>query len=187
MGSFVFVPEKGEEYRAVIDDFDGSPFKLPEAINKVRMLVDTSRDSFIVVSFWENKIQPKPVVYNLIGSAKGKIKFYSEIKMDKISKNIQLDFNKFEYGINKLTLADSLLRPTSERLVFVNNENLLSVTVKTHREEYSKREKVNVAVHTNTGIQGIAAHLSVSVVNQAQVIKLEKYPQNILSYLLLDS
>lgn len=51
----------------------------------------------------------------------------------------------------------------------------------------SFKKDVNVQVTTTSGSDMVSSDLSVSVVNQDQVISLEKYPQNILSYFLLGS
>lgn len=187
MGVVVFIPEKDMDYKAVPDNYSGDPIQLPASIGKVQLTVRQLKDSVVVVVLWKHEIPVTRENYYLISSSGGKISFFIQVSMVAAQKQIKLDTDKFEWGINKLTIADSLMRPVAERLIFVKKDKLLTVTAKTDREEYNRREKVNVEVKTSFGKASIPANLSVSVVNTAQVVSLEEYPQNMLSYLLLNS
>ena len=187
MGTFTFFPERNVVYKALLDNFTGLEFKLPAATDKIQFSVNPLNDSIVIVDLRKFEHPSSPENYYLGCSAKGKVSFFTEIRMTQNQKQIKLKKSKFKSGINKLTLADSLMRPVAERLIFIKRNDCFTIDALTNREEYGRREKVNVEVRAISGGKAIPASLSVSVVNKAQVVFLEQYPQNIQSYLLLDS
>lgn len=187
MGEFRFFPEKGVVYKALLDNSPDFIAFLPAATDKIQFSVDAINDSVVSIALWKFEIPSPPENYYLIISAKGEVSSFTKIRMAETQKQIKLRKSKFESGINKLTLADSLMRPVAERLIFVKENDFLTIEANTDREEYASREKVNVEIKTKYGAETIPVNLSISVVNKAQVVPLEQYPQNILSYLLLDS
>ena len=142
MGTLTFIPEKDMNYKAVIDNCPGDTIKLPVATDKVQLSVNTLNDSVIAIFLLDYEIPVSPDKYYLINSSGGKIGFFVNIEMTGIQKLIKLSKDKFESGINKLTLADSQMRPVAERLIFVKKNDPVSILAKTDRDEYNSRKKV---------------------------------------------
>ncbi len=187
MGSIVFTPEKGVNYKATLDHIPAYSVQLPKATDKVQFSVTATNDSVYKLTLRRPETVKATENYYLICSSKGRVNFYSKINLAEALKKIKIGPKGLEPGINKLTLTDSLMRPVAERLIFFRKENFFTVLAKSDRDEYAKREKVVVDISTMQSDKAIPANLSVSVVNSTQVKDLEEYPQNILSYLLLDS
>jgi TonB-dependent SusC/RagA subfamily outer membrane receptor len=187
MGKFAFIPEKDVVYKAVLDNFPGFAVQLPPATDKTRFSVRILKDTVIGLILWKPKIPSSSENYYLINRARGKISFFTKIGMSDTPAQIKLGWSKFESGVNNLTLADSLMRPLAERLIFVKKDDFFTIETNTDREEYGRREKVNVEIKTKQSNNAVPTNFSISVVNKAQDIALEQYPENILSYLLLDS
>jgi len=187
MGKFAIIPEKDVVYKALFDNFPGFSVQLPPASDRIQFSVKALKDTIIGLVLWKFEIPEKPENYYLINSARGKISFFTKIRMTDTQKQFRLGWSKFEAGINKLTLADSLMQPVAERLIFVKKNDFFTIETNADREEYTRREKVTLEIKTKQNDKVIPANLSISVVNKFQVIPLEQYPENILSYLLLDS
>lgn len=187
MGKLRFFPEADKTYTAKIEGRPEVAYKIPKSGDKIQFSVDTKNDSSILIKLVRNSYQNYPTKYYLVNTVNGKILFYLPIEMEKSNVHFMLKRSQFGLGINKLTLSDKDRHPLAERLIFIKKDNLLTISVEVDKNKYRKREKVNVGISTFIGSDSVAANLSVSVLNQKQAILLEKYPQNILSYLLLDS
>ena len=151
------------------------------------MSVNPPNKSTVTVCIRQNGKDSGKNRYYLVNSCNGIVLFYIPVYMEKLQKEFRICTDKFDVGINQLTFVDEQMRPIAERLIFVKKDDFLDIDIRTDKKEYGKREKVNVSINTKFGSDTVLANLSVSIVNQGQVIAIEKYPQNILSYLLLSS
>ncbi|MGQ8336714.1 TonB-dependent receptor plug domain-containing protein [Sunxiuqinia sp. A32] len=186
MGTFNFIPRKGVNYTAKVDGFPKQSFELPESTNKIQLSVYPQKDT-VLVCLNANLQAKESQQYYLVNSSNGIVNFYLPVEFTGKSKEMGILKSKFENGINQLTLTDEKLRPIAERLIFVCNEELLSIHANTNKDAFHKREKVTVDLTTMIDYENTPANLSVSVVNQSQDVRLEDHPQNILTYLLLNS
>jgi len=185
MGKTMLIPKTGEVYTAIVDKFPDQIIQLPQASDNIHFTASNREDKFINIGIW-SQVKKRKRLY-LVNSSKGVITFYLSLDLISNEKKFRLNTNQFSMGINQLTLLDDQMTPIAERLVFIKKESPMQIDLETSKLNYSSREKVHVKVKTSHNNKRLPAHLSITAVNSNQVIPLEQYPQNILSYLLLDS
>ncbi len=187
MGRVIIQPQPGKRYFGKLNGFPDVSVELPAATDDVQFAVRQANDSLVTVRLAKNDIPRTPEQYYLIGSANGILNFYLPVSLTDYFFQANVSAERFSPGINQITVADSLMRPVAERLIFVPKRDLLSVQVTSKGTEFGKRERVDVDLKTFCGADSLPANLSVSVVNESQAVSLEEYPQSILSYLLVRS
>lgn len=185
MGKLMLIPKKGEQYTALVDGFPKVHVSLPAAEESVQMAVRNRDEAVISVRLWCEHVSEKK--YYLINSAKGEVTFYLPIEMNTQERTLHVGAQHFGFGVNQLTLADEYMKPVAERMVFLKKEAFMNLELSTHKQVYARREKVDVQLRSLVEDQPVPAHFSVSVVNGNQAKQLEEYPQNIVSYLMLDA
>lgn len=91
-------------------------------------------------------------------------------------------------GILQITLYDKSNTEQCERLVFVNKDRTMNVSITTNKEKYLPREQVIMDIKT-TDYQGnpVSSDLALSVVNNNLITFADDKQNHILSYLLLSS
>jgi hypothetical protein len=123
----------------------------------------------------------------LIGHIRGDIIFKQILKANDENLNIiKLYTSKLQDGVAHFTLFAPNGEPVSERLTFIDSpQNDLKLSVKTNKQNYNLREKVNVDL-TLTDDKGkvINGNFSMSVLKQNEI---KKDTDNIKSWLLLNS
>ena len=187
MGKVVFKPESGEEYLAKVDGYPDLEIHLPPATDGVRLSVAPFTDDSCSVFIHLKDPTAQKTDFYIALSSRGITSKVLKIKTTNHITKLQIPFEDFTHGINQITLADSVFRPLAERLVFIKKDQPLSIEIATNKGSYTKRDKVEVEISATQNSMPVVSNLSVSVVNNKQVGILEKYPQNIYSYLLLDS
>jgi hypothetical protein len=185
MGKLMMIPQKDEQYTALIDGLPHKHISMPMTGEGVQLAVRNRDDAVISVRLWCEHVPEER--YYLINSAKGEVTFYLPIEMETQEKDLHVGAHNFASGVNQLTLADETMKPVAERLVFIHKQPLMNLELTADKHTYSRRERVEVQVKSLLNDRPIPAHLSVSVLNGTQVKLLEEYPQNIVSHLLLDS
>jgi len=92
----------------------------------------------------------------------------------------------FPSGVLHLLLLDAHLRPLSERLVLIRNDDQAKVDFRTDKDNYDKRSLVRAEVTlTNTNHEPLTGNFSVSVTDDSEVMS--DTCNNILTSLLLTS
>ncbi len=117
---------------------------------------------------------------------RGKIYYSTAINAVEGSNRITFGTKNFPIGVSQITLFDGKGIPRAERLVFVNKEKQLSVSVTTDKEKYLPREKVKmtIAVKDERGLP-MPANVSMAVVNDQLLSFADDKSGNILSQLFL--
>ena len=187
MGVFFFIPEEGETYSAniesfpcgkvILDDIRASGAKLfkvsqgPQSLN----LSIVSNDTLINNTYY------------LACLNRGRVYLYVKVEKERLNRIIKIGSDKLKQGINRIVLLDDDLKPISERLVFSDNYTTNELKLTLNQDNYSTREevKLNIASPGLTGLNDYS-RLSVAVIDKNS-LNAEGTPQNILSYLLLDS
>jgi hypothetical protein len=187
MGKFIFMPEEGKTYYATIDNFPNFKYEFRNILAEGVSLGFKDLVAEVMVSLSRNIKAEGTQTFWLAASHKGVPLFYREVSMDNPSQAMKLSKHLFPRGITKLTLFDTNLNIIAERLVFVDVYNTKSINLKTDKEKYSTREKVEmeVAPVLPEG-DSMESNLSVAVVDEGYFG--EGGPaQTIESYLLVDS
>lgn len=187
MGSFFLTPKLNEEYHAVLDGSSGR-IPLPSVYESgygllAKNLSDNSVEVMVTAS---QEFSEEP--FYVVGSIRGRL-YYAD--MFKPGRKNQVSFeipkNKLPSGCLVITLFDKEGMPRSERVVFVNNEQVLNIQVIPDKNRYDAREKVKVDLRVTDNFGNpVRAGLSVSVTDEEQVNR-DKYSGNLITHLFMES
>jgi hypothetical protein len=187
MGIFPLLPEKDKSYKARIEG-SGQEVNLPTSLKSgiVMAVINSPKatDVVIKIQVTENsQIQ----TLNLLAQTRGLI--CASVKAD-LSKKIvfaRIPKNEFPSGIAQLTALDENGIPLAERLIFIDHQDQITISVATDKSTYAPREpiRMDIEVKTKDG-KPSAASLSLSVFDAGQ-IGVNKNKDNIHSNLLLTS
>ncbi|MCL2727560.1 MAG: TonB-dependent receptor plug domain-containing protein [Bacteroidales bacterium] len=186
MGSFMLLPQKGERYYALCENDMGQTkrFELPVALDNGYALSATQWRGNLNVSV----IKPEGVNFNddlyLLGHTRGILHFIDLCDHQTGLMSIPIDL--FPSGVLHLVLFDSRLKPVSERLVFINNNDQAQAAYQADKESYTARSLVkNRVTITDPKGQPLTGSFSVSVTSDREVST--DSTTNILTQLLLTS
>lgn len=185
MGSFLFIPKKGEAYYAKV--------LKPENISKIYQL-PIAKDNGIVfnakkenhkISLNINSTSERNVI--ITGNFRGKEIYFKTMSLKQGLNQIEIPENELPVGICRFTVLENNI-PLAERIVFTNENKQLKVKITPTKKNYLPREKVIVNVETtDENNQPIPANLSMSVVDDKLWTYADDKQNHILSWLLLDS
>ena len=191
MGAFNFIPETGKTYKAMVTFGDGSQqsINLPAAEAKgIALSVNTDDPSKISISIIANHAyfkENKDKQLNLLFYYSGAMKRYTP-KLDGEVLGLDLPANTFPTGIVQVTLLSENGEPLNERLAFIQNPDLLNLSITANKPVYAKRENVQLSLNAKNKDGGPATgSFSVSVVDESKVMVDENTENTILPYLLL--
>ncbi|MGN6395259.1 MAG: carboxypeptidase regulatory-like domain-containing protein [Mucilaginibacter sp.] len=189
MGAFEFVPVTGKTYKASITYADGSTgmLDLPKATDDgYHLNIDNSNPVAITISVASGK-QNAPDKLSLVGQSGGVV-YFSAKSTDSKQFDVTVSKSEFPTGIVQFTLFNANGLPLNERLVFVNNDDQLKLTVSSPQTAYVTRKKVtiNLEAKNKAGLLTVG-NFSVSVTDESKVPVNELNENTILSDLLLTS
>ncbi|WP_294822266.1 TonB-dependent receptor plug domain-containing protein [uncultured Flavobacterium sp.] len=181
MGKFAFTPGKGQAYAAVIT----SPFEakktyaLPAALSKgYSLVVEEQPEGFML-----NILSPAQKLVTIALRNAGKVHESRDLEVKEGNNSFFLKRNTLPMGLYAISLAADN-QVVAERLVFLNYNDGLAIELKTDKEQYLPREKVNVSVITK-GKDGkpIASGVSVSVVDEKILSYIDDKQHNMLTWM----
>jgi TonB-dependent SusC/RagA subfamily outer membrane receptor len=124
----------------------------------------------------------------IVGRTKSITYYSQDLQLKKGINSITLQEDIFPAGIAQFTLYTSGKQPLAERLVFLNSDKQLHVTISTNKQHYLPREKVLMAITTRDDHgQPIPSNFSLSVVDDKLWTLADDRQDNILSWLLMSS
>ncbi|MBE7176813.1 MAG: TonB-dependent receptor plug domain-containing protein [Mucilaginibacter polytrichastri] len=192
MGAFSYVPLEGKQYTARITFPDGSERseKLPQAVNTGFSLAvfDTDDQHFTV------RITPSPGALSqaneslsLVAQSSGKVYFAAKSTVEKNTFSATVAKSRFPSGIVQFTLFNGAGEPMNERIVFVNRQDKLNITVTPDKPAYQPRQKTRMTMEVkDPSGKPVQGSFSVAITNEGLVPKNEA-SGNMLSTLLLTS
>ncbi len=193
MGFFPFKPEAAQSYTAFIQLPDGTltsyPIPAVQAQGVVMQVDNLSNKDNVLVYIRHNKASVGPgTAFTFIAQTRGHIVQAAKIPTAKTSALIRLPRSGFLEGIAQLTLFDETNRPVCERLVFVDKQERIKVTLLPGKASYKNREQVDLTI-TTTDAEGkpVAANLSLSAVDARLAPLADSNDATIRSHLLLSS
>ncbi|GAB4055661.1 TonB-dependent receptor plug domain-containing protein [Spirosoma litoris] len=193
MGYFTINPEAGQTYTASLRLSDGTVVSYPLPVVQTQgvvMLVDNlSHKDNIKVYVRHNKTSTDATAkLTLLAQTRGQVIHVVNIPIAKKTSLIQLPRNNFPEGISQLTVFDETQKPVSERLVFINKNEQLSITLAPDKKTYKNREKVDLTIST-TNAQGkpVSANVSLAAVDAHLSSEADSGSATIVSHLLLSS
>ncbi|MCF8312151.1 MAG: carboxypeptidase regulatory-like domain-containing protein [Saprospiraceae bacterium] len=199
MGAFDFTPASGETYHAVLTKpvlpnsssaADQSPnwssaAQLPKVYPRgFSMKINPLQKGTLTVEV--NSTEDEVLHVALVCG--GELQFAQTLPAHAGSHLVRIPVKNLPIGIAQVTLFDSQELPRAERLVFLNHDKQLKISVKTDKEKYLPREKVTMTVSV-TDERGIAmpGQFSLSVADDNLLTFADDRQGHILSHLLLES
>jgi TonB-dependent SusC/RagA subfamily outer membrane receptor len=191
MGEFSFIPELGKTYQAMVNFADGAQYTLPlpEVQQKgITLAVNTDDPSKVSITIRANRPYYKENMnkkYELLIYYSGALKHYSPV-LDNPILGLDLPASGFPTGIVKITLMSETGEPLNERLVFVQNPDLLNLSISGNKPVYATRENAALSLSAkNKDGNPVNGSFSVSVVDESKILVDENEENSILSYMLL--
>lgn len=192
MGYFNLLPLAGEHYKAILTREDGveSSFDLPpvqaEGINVVVSKVDAEavHVGLVAGETYFSKIANQP--FYIFGQMNGQLIYGAQATMKNSTLALSVPVKDLPNGIIQFTLMSPQGKALSERLVFYDLAENLTIQVKSDKTGYTKKEKVKLDI-SNLTSEKLISSLSVAVIDETKVPYDEHQENGILSSLLLTS
>lgn len=192
MGYFNLTPEPQKIYQAMVKKTNGKwiKFELPSILEQgIAVQVDNFSNKTNVRAIISNNLKvSENEIATIVVYGQGEIRLVANLPLSKKVSLVNIPRAVLGDGMSFITVFDSKQNPVCERLFWSNKVQPLKVTIKTNKNEYKPKEKVDVEVLVlNQNNQPVEANFLVSVSDQNQVSGLEPYNQNLLSYMHLTS
>ncbi len=147
MGFFTFKPEVGQVYTAFVEAATGTvvPYPIPAVQEQgIIMQVDniSSKEQVKVYVRHNRTSSDETAALTLLAQTRGQPIHQVSMPITKKVLMIQLPKKEFPEGIAQLTLFDETHRPACERLIFVNRDERINITLTPDKKAYKNREKV---------------------------------------------
>jgi TonB-dependent SusC/RagA subfamily outer membrane receptor len=189
MGTFYLLPEAGKTYKAKVTFADGTQntFALPVPASKGIALSVQDTLGKMSVDIRCNKAYLEENLnkdISLVIYAGGTVNTVNT-KLDSRILSMNLPNSQFPSGIAQVTLFSQSGEPLSERLLFLQNPDLVNLTVGSKKTSYGKRERVSININANDKGADVEGHFSAAVIDESKVPFDENNETTILTYLLL--
>jgi len=187
MGKFELAPQAGVKYFAKITS--------PANINKTYELPTTIKKGYTLKMHNQNAnnidleiVSSEKEELFLVAQSRNQIYYSKDIQAHTGINRVMIPTTDFPIGIVQLTLFDSKKIARAERLVFANQDKKLNIKVKTDKEKYLPREKVDMTLEV-TDERGIPmpGNFSLAVVDDKLLTFADDKQGHILSHMLLES
>jgi hypothetical protein len=193
MGIFRFIPEDGKTYTAKVTFGNGvqTSIPLPQAQSKGFVLsVNTTDPAKVSIGIRTNREYFKANQNQQLGLLVyygGSVKRYSP-KLESSNLGLDLPANTFPTGIVMVTLLSATGEPLNERLVFIQNNDLLNLSISAYKDAFKPRENValNLSAKNKDG-SPVSGSFSVSVIDESKILVDEYAESTLASYMLLTS
>ncbi|MGE5395822.1 MAG: hypothetical protein ACM3P1_13850 [Candidatus Saccharibacteria bacterium] len=194
MGSFTMIAVPGKKYRAEVTVANqlSMETELPVAqAEGAALAIEKMGNDLLSIKISEQTVNAKNTTastYTIVGRAAGEVFYKKEVALDNGVSSLELKKEILPAGIIQFTLFDNNLLPRCERLVFVNTPEIVNINIRPEEGEYSRRGKVNMDIEAfDAKDNPCVANLSVSAYHPETQLRIEEYPNNILSQFVLGS
>ena len=187
MGAFSFTPQPNQAYKVKITKPVGveATFDIPEPMPKGYSLTVSKLDKDNIYMYVYSTEEEK---MSVIATVRGKHYFATTLPVKKGQNLLTIPMADFPIGVAQVTLFDSKNIERAERLVFVNKHKKLNIELKTNKQKYLPREKVQLTVKvTDERGMPMPANLSLAVTNDQLLSFADDKSSNILSWLLVEA
>ncbi len=187
MGVFAFIPEKGKKYQARVKE-TGQTIQLPNSLASGILLSVTnspkSTDLLIKIQSSKNS-ELKQVL--LLAQTRGLVGATSRIDLSNKISFSKIPKKEFPSGITQITVMDEEGSPLAERLVFIDHQDQIQISVKPDKMSYAPRGSVHLDIEAkDQNGNPVIANFSLNVVDGGQIY-LDENGETIQSYLLMSS
>lgn len=192
IGRFDIQPLEGRKYTAQVTVAGGIDMNvhLPVAeLSGISLAVNSIDNDNLGVKVRENNDNPgNEQSYLLVARSKGKVLFSKEIDLHDGFSELPVEKDNLPTGIVQFTLFDKEMIPRCERLVFVNHHDFIGVNIEPDKKNYRTGEEAQLFIDAfDKAGEPCIASLSMSVYHLDNQLKIEDYPNNILTHFLLGS
>jgi hypothetical protein len=193
MGKLVMVPESGKTYTANVTFADGSKgsYELPRVqISGINLAVSLLDPQNVLLKIASNDVffqKYQGQQFYIIAQSGGIIYYAAKSTLTSQLYTASIAKNKFPTGIVQITLFAATGNPVSERIVFVQNNDGLNLSLTSTNKTFAPRQKVTLKVDAKANALPAQTNLSVSVIDESKVPVDENAETTILSSLLLTS
>ena len=187
MGIFGLLPQAGKVYQAKILNTDlmlGLPSAMPEGI--VLSVTNSPTSPDVLVKIQTSTPSQIPSIH-LVAQTRGLICATSTVDLSNRIAFVRIPKKEFPTGIAQLTALDSSGTPLAERLIFINHQDHLQISISSDKPSYAPRDPVVLTIETkNKDGVPLPANLSLSALDEGQIPHDPNQP-TIHSYLLMSS
>ena len=186
MGTVWLQPEVGERYIAVLDNGLSFPLPIPrQSGTQLQIINHPGSDSVAIIVDATPDLYYKKYFFR--ASAKGISCAMGIIRIKDKPYRLSISKKAFPSGICRFTLYDSDYLPVNERIILVWNNDILKLNLAAQKSFYGNRDSVHLLLTAkNVNNEPTAGSFSVAVIDTGGP-QYSKYPENIISYLLLTS
>jgi TonB-dependent SusC/RagA subfamily outer membrane receptor len=194
MGSFFLKPVSGLSYYSIVKDTNVPEFKseIPKSFpTGVTLSASINRNNELVITTMTNA-QTLPLVLDhdllLTFSARKVTLKTVSCKIRSYTNSFTLPIDDLPDGIVMMTLSTLEDLPLSERLIYIQRDQDLKVTIEPNKPVYKQRDPVTIRISSFT-VSSIPqeAFLSLSAVEKSFTDNTYQYPSTISSWFLLES
>lgn len=182
MGVISFIPQEGKRYTAVCEDIKGvqKRFPIPEATDKYTMQVNQIRDKIYVKVLFSPLVKKNEKLLVFAHQRGWPVKIAS---WKKRTPGLTCNLEDFTEGTASFLLVNEAGQIVSERMIFIQKNNLLSGKLNNRNPQLGKREQVSIELQVSD--KQWDGNCSVAVTDNHDVQP--DSCNNILSSLLLSS
>lgn len=187
MGAFAIIPQSGKQYRVYIKGVNQELF-LPNPKNAgiVMTVTNSPRSEDVIIKIQASDNLEMGTIF-LLAQTRGLICASSRVDLSEKIVYAKIPKKEFPSGIAQITALDKEGNPLAERLVFIDHQDHINLTISTEKSIYGPRDsvRVNIQAKNKEGLP-VLANLSLSVLDSDQVIQ-DENKENIQSNLLISS
>ncbi|HTH83642.1 MAG TPA: hypothetical protein VL490_11945 [Mucilaginibacter sp.] len=192
MGAFELTPQTGETYTAKVTLPDGKtknyPLPLVTTSGIALCVKAIDKDSLQVTATASNDIAGMHSTYYLVGQARDKVCYAAKIVFQDRQVWKKIPVNIFPMGIAKFVLLDERNKPLTQRMVFVDRDDLLNISITANKESYSTRDSIGLQLAvSDAGGKPVQGSFSIAVTDDSRIKSFDKDVENIASYMLLNT
>ncbi len=172
MGSFEFTPKSGESYFAKLTQPAGldKVFNLPAVKREgiiLHVVNEEQKDSLDLNISSTSDVTNSKSTYYLTAISRGVVTYAQIIDLQQTK--LKIPKNRFPSGITRFTLLRDKT-PLNERLVFIDHQEGLQITLKTDKLAYYKRDSVNLVLEVkDKDGNPVSGNFSIAVTDDSQV------------------
>lgn len=187
MGTFLFTPEKGKEYFALVDGHPEIKIPLKNIKTEGVKLSLENKDNEELILTISRKGGFRGQGFNLACLFRGNLIFNQRITLNANSKNIQINPKMLNGGINRFVVLNDNFEPLSERLFFFEKIEKNTINIKCNAEDFATRSLVQLDLTENDSVKaGNSSDLSIAVIRKDATVAGGE-GMNILSWSLINS
>lgn len=193
MGIFALLPENDKTYKAIVILPDGSKntYDLPNIRSGgINLSVNNRDPDNLDIKIATNEAYFKQYQnkgYYIVAQSGGTIYYTGLAALQSLVYKGSVPKSKFPTGILQVTLMAANGEPLSERLVFIQHNDTLNLSLNTVQTAYKAKQKVTMTVSSKNKTLPVQGTFSVAVIDETKIPFDENAETTILSSLLLTS